>query len=261
MAFIKASIENLHPAYFAMVMATGIISIAAHMSEWDEIALPLCALNLIFFVALWLLTAARLFWHRGRVVADLLDHNRAPGFFTMVAASCILGNQWLTILSAERMALWLWISGIALWLVLTYTIFTALTVKENKPALAEGINGGWLVAVVATQAVSVLGARLAQLHAHIDETGREAQPGEVDNVCVGAEVIADPRPERRDPVALDEQAAALIAPALRIEQPRVAEKSARTAHRITLEHIPVAGFDSAIPVFMSGGRCRKTWIA
>jgi tellurite resistance protein TehA-like permease len=168
LAFIKSSIENLHPAYFAMVMATGIVSIAAHMSGWDEIALPLCALNLVFFVALWLLTAARLFWHRGRVVADLLDHNRSPGFFTMVAASCILGNQWLTILSTERMALWLWISGIALWLVLTYTIFTALTVKENKPALAEGINGGWLVAVVATQAVSVLGARLApqfELHA------------------------------------------------------------------------------------------------
>jgi tellurite resistance protein TehA-like permease len=45
--------------------------------------------------------------------------------------------------------------------ILIYTIFTALTVKDSKPTLAEGIHGGWLIAVVATQAVSVLGARLA----------------------------------------------------------------------------------------------------
>jgi tellurite resistance protein TehA-like permease len=34
-------------------------------------------------------------------------------------------------------------------------------VKSEKPSLAEGINGGWLVAVVAAQAVSVLGTQLA----------------------------------------------------------------------------------------------------
>lgn len=33
--------------------------------------------------------------------------------------------------------------------------------KRNKPALAEGIHGGWLIAVVATQSVSVLGTLLA----------------------------------------------------------------------------------------------------
>jgi tellurite resistance protein TehA-like permease len=161
LTFIKASIEHLHPAYFAMVMATGIVSIGAEMSGFELLALALCWLNLVFFMVLWLLTGARVFWHRERVIADLIDHNRAPGFFTMAAASCILGNQWLTILNADRMALWLWLLGVLLWMVLTYMIFTVLTVKESKPALAQGINGGWLVAVVATQAVAVLGARLA----------------------------------------------------------------------------------------------------
>ena len=33
-----------------------------------------------------------------------------------------------------------------------------LTVKQDKPALVEGLNGGWLVAVVAAQSVCVLGA-------------------------------------------------------------------------------------------------------
>ena len=43
-----------------------------------------------------------------------------------------------------------------LWLLLIYTIFTALTIKRNKPSLAEGINGGWLLAVVSTQSIAVL---------------------------------------------------------------------------------------------------------
>jgi tellurite resistance protein TehA-like permease len=169
-ASLKNSIEQLHPAYFAMVMATGIVSIAADLLEMNTIALSLCWLNLIFFIALWLLTGARLAWYRSRFLADLVDHNRAPGFFTTVAASCIFGGQWLIIFHDARVALVLWLVAILLWMVLTYSIFTGVTVKETKPSLAEGIHGGWLIAVVATQAVSVLGARLASVF------DSEAQP-------------------------------------------------------------------------------------
>ena len=153
-----------------MVMATGIVSIAADLLEMSAIALVLCWLNLFFFLILCALTVARFFWYRNRFLADLIDHNRAPGFLTMVAAACILGSQWLVIFQASRLALVLWIFSILLWIVLTYTIFTGVTVKETKPTLAEGIHGGWLVAVVATQAVSVLGARLAPVF------DSEAQP-------------------------------------------------------------------------------------
>jgi tellurite resistance protein TehA-like permease len=144
-----------------MVMATGIVSIAAVLTEMPAIGLALCWLNLLFFTVLWLFTVARLVWHRQRFLADLTDHNRGPGFFTTVAAACILGSQWLIILKAFQIALFLWLFAILLWMAVTYTIFTGVTVKEDKPTLAEGIHGGWLIAVVATQAVSVLGARLA----------------------------------------------------------------------------------------------------
>ncbi|MGH7844388.1 MAG: tellurite resistance/C4-dicarboxylate transporter family protein [Candidatus Binatia bacterium] len=151
----------MHPAYFAMIMATGIVSMAAGLMEMRTIGLALCWLNLVLFIILWILTLARLVWHRRRLFADLIDHNRGPGFFTTVAGACILGSQWLVLLNASRMALLLWLFAILLWTVLMYTIFTALTVKDSKPTLAEGIHGGWLIAVVATQSVSVLGARLA----------------------------------------------------------------------------------------------------
>jgi tellurite resistance protein TehA-like permease len=42
-----------------------------------------------------------------------------------------------------------------------YAFFTAVTVRMNKPPLEKGISGSWLIAVVATQAVSVLGTILA----------------------------------------------------------------------------------------------------
>jgi tellurite resistance protein TehA-like permease len=144
-----------------MVMATGIVSIASDLLEMSLIAFALCWLNLFFFIILWLLTVARFVWHRTPFLADLIDHNRGPGFFTTVAATCIFGSQWLIIFQAPRLALVLWVFAILLWMILTYTIFTAVTVKETKPTLVEGIHGGWLLAVVATQAVSVLGARLA----------------------------------------------------------------------------------------------------
>lgn len=156
-----AGLAGMHPAYFALVMATGIVSIAAHLVGLRPAALALFALNLLFYPAVWALTIARVIRHRDRVVADLSHHGRSVGFFTAVAATCVLGSQCLVIAESTRAALALWIFGIALWAVLTYAIFTILVVKEQKPALAEGINGGWLVAVVAAQSVAVLGAQLA----------------------------------------------------------------------------------------------------
>jgi tellurite resistance protein TehA-like permease len=73
----------------------------------------------------------------------------------------VLGSQWFVIAGAWAFAAWLWAAGILLWGVITYAVFALLTVKEGKPSLAEGINGGWLVAVVAAQSVSVLGTQLA----------------------------------------------------------------------------------------------------
>src|SRR5690606_16151388 len=106
-------------------------------------------------------TVARAFACRSRLLHDLADHNRSVGFFTAVAATCVLGNQFVIVVPRPAVAAALWMFGIALWFVLTYTIFTILTVKHDKPPLADGINGGWLVAVVAAQSVSALGGLLA----------------------------------------------------------------------------------------------------
>jgi len=45
---------------------------------------------------------------------------------------------------------------VALWFVTIYGVLGVLTIKTDKPSLAEGLNGGWLVSAVASQAVALL---------------------------------------------------------------------------------------------------------
>ena len=158
---IREAVSGLSPAYFAMVMATGIVSVALRLEGFPSAAMGLFRLNIVFYVTHWALYIARLSVAPGRFLADLKDHNRAPGFFTAVAGTCVLGNQCVLIAGETRAATALWVLGTALWFILLYTVFTCLTIKPEKPPLEEGLNGGWLLPVVATQSVSVLGGLLA----------------------------------------------------------------------------------------------------
>jgi tellurite resistance protein TehA-like permease len=90
-----------------------------------------------------------------------VDHGRGPGFFTTVAASGVLGSQFVLMAGDYTTAQVLWVVALALWVGLTYTVFTAFTIKEEKPPLEQGISGAWLLAVVATQSIAVLSAHLA----------------------------------------------------------------------------------------------------
>src|SRR5512133_296172 len=156
-----AGLAGLSPASFAMVMATGIVSLTARMHGLDAIAHALFALNIAMWAVLWVLSGLRLARDPGRLLADVKDHLRGPGLFTTVAGTAVLGSQF-TIFDASLPAARV-LGGLAavLWVGLTYTIFAALTIKEDKPTLDKGINGGWLLAVVATQSLAVLSALLA----------------------------------------------------------------------------------------------------
>jgi len=159
-------LAGLSPAYFGMVMATGIVSIAAHLLGHPLLARALFALNLVAYAVLCLLNLLRALRHRQRFFGDLFDHLRGPGFFTSVAATSIVGSQFLLLTDDSRVAGGLWALAVVLWVTLTYAIFTGLTIKQTKPSLDKGINGAWLLAVVATQSIAalsaLLGARLGQ---------------------------------------------------------------------------------------------------
>ncbi|HEY2961951.1 MAG TPA: tellurite resistance/C4-dicarboxylate transporter family protein [Pyrinomonadaceae bacterium] len=159
--FILRAAANLFPGYFALVMATGIISIACHLLEMRTLALALLLINVVAYLLLWLLLLLRLFFFFPRVKADINDHVRGPGFFTVVAGTSVLGSELLIVVSRYQAAAALWFLGLVLWAVIMYTFFAAMTVRENKPSIEAGLNGGWLLVVVATQSISVLGTLLA----------------------------------------------------------------------------------------------------
>ncbi len=151
----------MSPAYFGMVMATGIVSIAAYLMGMAGVARLLFQLNVVVYGILWLLTVWRLIHDPRRLLGEMVDHLQGPSFFTTVAATSVLGSQFVTLADDLRTGTALWVLAVVLWLALSYTIFVGFTIKERKPALGQGINGGWLLAVVATQSVAVLGALLA----------------------------------------------------------------------------------------------------
>ena len=118
---LPSPLESLNPAYFALVMATGIVSLACRLLEMPWLSLALFALNIGAFVILWLLNLARIVLFPRKFWADLIDHRRGVGFFTSVAATCLLGTQCLLIAEWRTAATCLWCLGVVLLIVLTYT--------------------------------------------------------------------------------------------------------------------------------------------
>ncbi|MEB2346275.1 MAG: tellurite resistance/C4-dicarboxylate transporter family protein [Deltaproteobacteria bacterium] len=167
--WLDARIAELAPRHFALVMATGIVSIAAWLEGLEGLARVLLGFNLLAYGVLVALTIARAARHRARLVADALDHRRAPDFFTLVAGTGVLGTQLLTIRSDPTLPWILWITAAVLWVAITYGFFTVVTIKQDKPPIETGLSGSWLLVVVATQSLAVLGPLLAQGQ----EPGRE----------------------------------------------------------------------------------------
>jgi len=159
---LGAAVAGLFPGYFALVMATGIVSIACDLNGWPGLARALFAVNLVAYPALAALTLARLLIFPRRLAADLADHARGPGFFTLVAGSCVFGSQCLRLADWRGVAEGLWAFGAAAWALVMYAFFTAVIVRVHKPSLAEGINGAWLIATVATQSVALLALGLGE---------------------------------------------------------------------------------------------------
>ncbi|MFA5665289.1 MAG: tellurite resistance/C4-dicarboxylate transporter family protein [Castellaniella sp.] len=162
-------VADLSPAYFALVMATGIVSMGGHLMGYPALARGLLVLNGVQYAVLWVLYILRAVYHPRRFFGDMVDHLKGSGYFTLVAATGVLASQFMVQENDYWLGFVLWGLACLLWILLTYTIFTAFTVKPEKPTLAEGISGAWLLAVVATQSIAVCSALLAT---HIDQPFR-----------------------------------------------------------------------------------------
>src|SRR5262245_62007789 len=151
------SVRDLPPNIFAIVMATGIVALAMHWAGWPIGAHVLFGIGSAIYIALFALTTVRCICYWSMVRADMTSHARAPGYFTVVAATGVLGNGCMLLHHAPGLGLILWIVALGLWFGLSYTILPLLIEAEQKPELEKGLSGVWLLTVVATQSVCVLG--------------------------------------------------------------------------------------------------------
>ncbi len=154
-------LRKFPPVYFSMIMATGIVSIAAHMSGMRIPATGLMWLNAALYLAFSALLVSRLVLAPRPLFQELTNFKLAPAFFTIVAGTSVLARELLILDARSRLATALLWVAFPLWAGLIYAVFTAFTVKSEKPTLAQGIHGGWLLSVVATQAISVLASLVA----------------------------------------------------------------------------------------------------
>lgn len=153
--------RDLAPSAFSLVMATGIVSTAAQLLGWETLSWSLFTLNVVFYVVLVVLIVLRCLRFAERIRQDFTTHARSAGFFTVVAATAVLGTELVVRVSLPGPALVLWGLSIVLWLALIYAFFTVMTVLPEKPSLDEGINASWMLLVVSTQSVSLLGTLLS----------------------------------------------------------------------------------------------------
>lgn len=158
-AACRAWVATLFPGYFALVMATGIIANAMWFEGHHGISDALIAVNVVAYAALLVLTGARLLAYPRAVWADLTDPKLVFSFFTLVAATDVLGVG-IGLRGHGAVALMMWGAALAAWLVLTYLGFTVMILR-NTAERADIIFGGWLIAIVATEAVALHGVFVA----------------------------------------------------------------------------------------------------
>jgi tellurite resistance protein TehA-like permease len=128
----------------------------------------LFAINLVAFPLLCGLMLVRLIRHPAAIFGELSDHRTGAGFLTAVAATSILGDQFVLFTSNRNVAAALWLASLVLWAGLIYAFFVAMTIKPVKPPLATGLDGAWLLAVVATEAIAILATHVSDVFSRPD---------------------------------------------------------------------------------------------
>jgi len=118
---VRGAVRTLNPGYLALVMATGVVSVAMAEHGLPGLSLALLWLTVACYAVLVVLYAWRLVSYRADVGRDLRDPARAFGFFTIVAGTGVLGTR-LAADGQDLAAFALLAAASAVWLVLVYLI-------------------------------------------------------------------------------------------------------------------------------------------
>ena len=156
---LTTNVASLDPGYFALVMATGIVSVSMEGHGLTVLSRLLLAVAALSWCLLIVLNGWRLLRYREAVLADLFNGRRAFSFFTFVAATNVLGTR-LGIVDQNDLVLALLVLGVLSCLGLGYSVPWLVAFRSGGPRGVANVNGTWFNLVVAVQSVSVLAATL-----------------------------------------------------------------------------------------------------
>ncbi len=157
--WLKWSIDTLSPGVFALVMATGIISNAFYFESQRTLSDILFAINLVAYGALLAATVVRVVRVPRAIWTDLVDPRQVFSFFTFVAAIDVLGVGAM-LRGFGDIAVLMWLVALVTWLVLLYASFGVFTFR-NTAHHRDVVYGGWLIAIVGTESLVILGSLVA----------------------------------------------------------------------------------------------------
>jgi tellurite resistance protein TehA-like permease len=156
---LEASVRGLSPAYFAMVMATGVVSVGLAYDGRRLLSRCLLVLTVAAFAGLVVLNGWRLVSYRSELVDDLTSPATGFGFFTFVAAADVLAARIAA--GGTDVALVLLVVAAVCWLLRGYAVpWTTRLETRDRPLLASA-DGTWFLWAVGAQSVSVAAAALA----------------------------------------------------------------------------------------------------
>ncbi|MEO6881675.1 MAG: tellurite resistance/C4-dicarboxylate transporter family protein [Mycobacteriaceae bacterium] len=148
---------DLPPDVFAVVMATGIVSVAARDHAYPRIEAPLAALAAAILVLLVAGAALQLLLGPATALARARDPDVGLRLFTFVAACAVVGACFPTHPVVVRT---LAVAAAAAWLVL-FPLTLRDVVASTASQLRAHAHGSWLLVSVATAGLAITAAGVA----------------------------------------------------------------------------------------------------
>ena len=156
---MRRAIAMLDPGYFALVMASGIVSVGTDLLGYRVLSEVVLGVTVVAFVLLTLAYAVRAVRFTDFFLQSLRNPTTAMPYFTVVAGIDVLAIR-LSAAGLPLVTLGLGTAGAVVWLLLTYGLPLSIVAAARRPVLGE-LNATWLMWVVATQSLSIVAAALA----------------------------------------------------------------------------------------------------
>lgn len=155
----KHWLKDFYPGYFAMTMATGIISVAFFLHDNIVLSNSFMIMTIMSWFVMTFIYTWRLIKYPKAVIENLTNPRTTFIFFTFVAATNICGVL-LHQHGYSTLAIICWFIAFSYWSVLMYFSFTVLCFA-HKDREVNIMHGGWLILIVGTQSLVLLGTKVA----------------------------------------------------------------------------------------------------